>query len=167
MSSSMVGCTARIFRGVRGIGFGLVTLAPLGWVNTRALPLPLPLRRLGVTVNVESSISLMDVREERGEERALEEPLLKGQKVAFPAVFQSMTHGGAALGEVAELEGRGKTLSKVEFFPLETLEVPRLCFRDFTREGLVFERWKNCRYRPDDPLLDALPVKKEKGLLNL
>ena len=68
---------------------------------------------------------------------------------------------------MAELGGRGKTLSKVEFFPLDILEVPRLCFRDFTREGLVFERWKNCRYRPDDPLLDALPVKNEKGLLNL
>lgn len=120
-----------------------------------------------MTVKVESSISAMEVREESGDERALEDALLKGQKVGFPAVFQSMAYGRSALGVVIELDGRGNILSKVEFPPLEKLELLKLCFRGFIWEGLVFARWKNRLYRPDDPLLEVLPVKNEKGLLNL
>jgi len=83
---------------------------------------------LGVTIRVESSISAIEVREERGEERALEDPLLKGQAPGFPAVFQSIVEEKLALGVVAELESWGKRLSKIEFLPLEKLDAPRLCF---------------------------------------
>ena len=95
-------------------------------------------------VRVESSISSIEVREESGDERALEDPLLKVQAANFPAVFQSMKLEKLALGVVAELDCFGKILSKAEFLPLVTLEVPRLGFLEFVLDGLVLARWKNC-----------------------
>ncbi len=167
----MVGWTIRGFRGVCGAGFGFVTSASSGCPvlrgppNLRDLP-PFLGRRLRLMVKFVSSISAIEVRDEGAVESALEATLLMSMGANLSAVFQSMPLENLVLSVVAGLERCGIALSVVESPPLDMLEVPRLWFSDFTFEGFVLALGKNCLRRPDE-LLDVLPVKNEKGLLNL
>ncbi len=161
----------RVFRGVRGAGFGFVTFASFGCPvlrgppNFRSLALFFD-TRLRLIVKLASSKSAMEVRVEGAEESALEATLLKNMGAILSAVCQSMPLEYLVLSVVAGLECCAIALSVTEFPALDMLEFPGLGFSGFTFEEFVLALWKNCLKRPDE-LLDVLPVKKEKGLLNL